>query len=126
MTRVLVTMIQDQELRRAFGLRLKSLRKQQKWTQKELAARLATSASQLNKYECGVSVPPAEKLVEMAELMGTSIDYLLTGNQADAQTLHSMRLMERFQALEALAAEDREVVIKVIDAMIIKHRGKKA
>jgi hypothetical protein len=33
-----------------------------------------------------------------------------------------MRLLERFQALEDFRIEDREAVIKLIDAMIIKNK----
>jgi hypothetical protein len=33
------------------------------------------------------------------------------------------RLFRRFQALESLAEDDREAIIKVIDAMVIKHQA---
>ena len=72
----------DTQLRKAFGLRLRALRKQHNWTQKELAAKLNILFSQLNKYECGINVPPPEKLLEMAALFHTNVDYLLSGSPA--------------------------------------------
>ena len=36
--------------------------------------------------------------------------------------LASARLFRRVQALECLAEGDREAIIKVIDAMVVKHR----
>jgi hypothetical protein len=49
-------------------------------------------------------------------------DYLLTGNPMDDAKLGSSRLYRRFQALEGLAEGDREAIIKIIDAMVIKHQ----
>ena len=65
----LVTIKHDDELRKAFGQRLKKLRKQHKWTQKDLASRLGMRFGQLNKYECGLNAPPLDKLLQLAELL---------------------------------------------------------
>jgi transcriptional regulator with XRE-family HTH domain len=110
------------EMKKGFGERLKKLRKQRQWTQKEMAAKVDVEFSQFNKYECGLYVPPAEKLVLLAELLDTTVDYLLTGNNEDASPLHSIRLLERFRALEKFEADDQETVIKLIDAMIVKKQ----
>src|SRR5262249_39986635 len=111
----------DTELRKAFGLRVRALRKQNSWTQKELAAKLNILFSQLNKYECGINVPPPEKLVEMAALFHTTLDYLLLGTDTNIP-LYNKSLLDRFRALEAFPADDQQTVIKLIDAMIIKQR----
>lgn len=118
----LLHVMQNTELRRAFGLRVKQLRKQKAWTQKGLANKLDIRFSQLNKYECGLHVPPIEKLVTLAEIFDTTVDYLVTGNRSEDRPLHNRRLMDRFRALEAFEAEDQEAVIRVIDAMIVKGR----
>jgi transcriptional regulator with XRE-family HTH domain len=112
--------MQDDQMRKEFGARIKALRKQRKWTQKELATKLEVRLSQLNKYEAGVHVPPVEKLLLIAELYDTTIDYLVTGNHADDKPLHDTRLLERFRSLENFDLDDRETVVKLIDAMIAK------
>lgn len=112
----------DQDVRKAFGLRIKKLRKQKRWTQKELAAMVDIGFSQFNKYECGLHIPPAEKLIELARLLDTSVDYLLTGDELEGGSLYNKRLLERFRELEQFDAEDQEAVIKLIDAMIIKNK----
>ncbi len=109
-------------VRRTFGKRLKKLRKQKKWSQKELAVKLDSQLSILNKYECGLHIPPAEKLITLSELFDTTVDFLLTGNRSEERPLHNIRLLERFQALEDFASDDQETVIKLIDAMILKNR----
>jgi transcriptional regulator with XRE-family HTH domain len=110
------------QLRKNFGVRIKELRKNKKWTQKELANKLNVRFPQLNKYECGLHSPPMDKLVKMSEVFDTTIDYLLTGNRAEDRPLHNLRLLERFQALEDFSREDQETVIKLIDAMIVKNK----
>jgi len=76
----------------------------------------------LNKYEGGLHTPPMEKLIQLSEILDTTVDYLLTGNRSDERPLHNMRLLERFKALEEFDAENQETVIKVIDAMIVKKQ----
>ncbi|MDY6971674.1 MAG: helix-turn-helix transcriptional regulator [Thermodesulfobacteriota bacterium] len=118
--------MEKDEIRRAFGIRLKTLRKQRKWTQKELAAELDIGFSQFNKYECGLHIPPMEKLIQLSELFDTSLDYLLTGSRSEERPLHNMRLLERFRALESFSTYDKEAVIVIIDAMIVKNRVERA
>jgi transcriptional regulator with XRE-family HTH domain len=114
--------MQDDALRKALGARLKALRKDKRLSQKELAAPLGVRYQLLNKYESGLNTPPAEMLVKLADALGTSVDYLLTGNPLDEAKLGSSRLYRRFLALEGLAEPDREAIIKVIDAMVVKHQ----
>jgi transcriptional regulator with XRE-family HTH domain len=121
MIRELTSIMQNKEILRGFGRRIKELRKQKKWTQKELAAKLDLRFAQLNKYECGLHVPPLKKIIQLAEIFDTTVDYLLTGDRSDERPLHNTRLLERFRALEDFQAEDQEAVIKLIDAMIVKH-----
>jgi hypothetical protein len=69
-----------------------------------------------------VHVPPAEKLVQLAEIFDTTVDFLLTGDRSDDRPLHHKRILERFRALETMKADDQDAVLRLIDAMIIKHR----
>src|SRR5689334_743594 len=107
-----LAIMQDADFRKSFGTRVRNLRKQHNWTQKELAGKLNILFSQLNKYECGINVPPAEKLIEMAEIFHTSVDFLLLGDSGKEVPLHNTRLLERFRELENVQAEDQETVIK--------------
>nr|WP_281720156.1 helix-turn-helix transcriptional regulator [Nitrosomonas nitrosa] len=119
-------LMQDTELRKSFGARLKALRKAKHWSQKEMASKVDIRFQQLNKYEGGLNVPPAEMLVKLADVLATSVDYLLTGTASEESPLTSTRLYKRFQHVEALSTDDQETVIKVIDAMLAKHRVESA
>ncbi|MBD1226988.1 MULTISPECIES: helix-turn-helix domain-containing protein [Xenorhabdus] len=118
--------MQTEEQRRAFGQRLKALRNQQRRTQKEIAGLIGLQLSQYNKYESGMHIPPADKLIQLAELFTTSIDYLLLGSSDEQLPLSNTRLIERLKALEECQPEEQETVIKLIDAVIMKSRVESA
>ena len=114
--------LQDPDFRKAFGIRLKELRKQKRWSQKELAAKVEIRFQQLNKYESGLNLPPAEMLIKLADALATTIDYLLTGNPVEDNPLANNRLFKRFRAVERFDDDDQEAIIKLIDAMIAKQQ----
>lgn len=126
MTLYELTMMEDDDLRRAFAGRLKELRKQKGLTQKALALRISANYQQLNKYECGLHTPPLDKLVSLAEALETTVDYLVTGDPTQNVPLYNSQLLERFKALEGFNSQDQEMVIKLIDAMIVKQRVESA
>ena len=61
------------------GLRIAALRKAAGWSQAELAGRLKISPSAVGMYEQGRREPALQTLMELSELFGVSIDYLVTG-----------------------------------------------
>ena len=119
-------LMQDSALRKAFGSRVKEMRKHFHWTQKELANRIGIRFQLLNKYEGGQHIPPAKTLIKLAEALGTTVDYLLTGNPVKEEPLASANLFRRFKTLETLSNEDRNTVINVIDAIIAKRQVENA
>jgi transcriptional regulator with XRE-family HTH domain len=112
--------------RKAFGLRLRALRKQHHWTLKEFAAKLNLPSTQINRYECGINWPPPDKIIEFAALFHCSIDFLLIGTPTDEASLHNLTLLERFRILESFPADLQDVIIKLIDALIFKQHVQSA
>ncbi len=112
----------NENIRKSFGKRLKDLRNQKRWTQKELAGMLDIGFSQFNKYELGLHIPPIEKLIHLARVLDTTLDYLLDGDSPEGNSLHNTRLLKRFREVEHFDSEDQETIIKVLDAMIMKHK----
>ena len=62
------------------GQMIADLREDKGYKQKEFAHLLNVSPGCLSKYETGRSEPSLEMLVKMADLLGTSVDYLLGRN----------------------------------------------
>lgn len=113
--------MQDVSIRKALGQRIKQLRKDKTWTQKELANQIGISHAQLNKYESGQNTPPLDKLMMLADVLTTSVDFLLGGHHKEDLPVYNSRLIQRFQTIESFAPEEREIVITLLDAMIAKH-----
>lgn len=56
-----------------FGENLKTLRKQKGFSQEELAARLHVVRQTVSKWEKGLSVPDADALIRLAEVLEVSV-----------------------------------------------------
>lgn len=121
MSKTLIKIMQDASIRKALGQRVKQLRKEIGWTQKELANRINASHGQLNKYESGQNAPPLDRLILLAEVLNTSVDHLIGGHHNAEPPIYNTRLVQRFQTIEGFDKEERELVIQLLDAMIAKH-----
>lgn len=60
--------------------RLYQLRKKNGLTQADVAERLGISRQAVSRWEIGAAVPTVEKLKELSELYGVSLDCLMPGN----------------------------------------------
>lgn len=63
-----------------FSQRLQTARKRHKLTQSEVAEKLNVSFQAVSLWERGETTPEVEKLMEIADLYGVTIDWLLRGN----------------------------------------------
>ena len=74
------------------GARIAALRRASGWNQAELAKQLRISPSAVGMYEQGRREPSAQMLVQMAKVLGVSVDYLLTGmpGQEETESLDAM------------------------------------
>ena len=59
------------------------LRKQNGWSQEELAAKLEVSRQSVSKWESAASVPELDKIIRLSEIFGVSTDYLLKDETQD-------------------------------------------
>lgn len=57
--------------------RLKQLREAKNMTQVSLGIKLGVSQETISGYEIGKATPPADMLVKLADILDTSIDYIL-------------------------------------------------
>ncbi len=60
-----------------FSSRLRAARKKKGFTQQAMSDALSISLNGYQKYEQGERFPPLDTLVKIADLLETSIDYLL-------------------------------------------------
>ena len=69
-----------------FSMRLRTLRKQCRLTQQQVADHLSLHRTTYTKYETGVVAPDREALVRLSELFGVSVDYLV-GRDAEVMAV---------------------------------------
>lgn len=69
-----------------FGKNLSILRKQEGFSQKEFAEKLNIPSTTLSNYENAGAEPKFNVLIKIAEILGVSIDTLLTGRTSPAKS----------------------------------------
>ena len=63
-----------------FGEKLSKLRKENNYTQEQLADVLGVSRQSVSKWESDIAYPETEKLIKISQLFGCTVDYLLNEN----------------------------------------------
>jgi transcriptional regulator with XRE-family HTH domain len=99
------------------GRRIRQIRLGAKLRQWELAKLLGTTQSAVHKYEHGV-VPEPRRLVALARIGGTSIEWVLTGthweNGSDEQERLSAELLDTARILREIGVEGRGGVAEAL------------
>lgn len=62
------------------GQRIKEEREQHDWTQSELADKLNVSRQSISKWELGSAYPDIERLIQISDLFGVTLDSLIKGD----------------------------------------------
>ena len=57
--------------------KITALRKQNGWSQEELAEKMDISRQSVSKWESGTSIPDLDKVIRLSGIFGVSTDYLL-------------------------------------------------
>ena len=61
------------------GNRIVSLRKAQQFSQEEIADKIGVSRQSVSKWETDACAPDAYHLIELAKVLNTSVEYIVTG-----------------------------------------------
>ena len=93
------------------GENIKHFRKAQKISQEELAVKLNVVRQTVSKWENGLSVPDADVLVRMADLLGVSVSQLLGVETDDCSTIpEGLKAYCKAQVSEPLSPEQLVVL----------------
>lgn len=103
----------------SFKENLKSELEYQGMQLKELSAKCGINKNTLGNYLTGHnSIPAADTAVKIAQALGVSVEYLVTGKStffADKET------EAFFQLFMKLSKRDRSLLSKIADAMLLVH-----
>ena len=84
-----------------FGKRLRYLRENRGFTQKELATKIGVAENTVSGYERGIREPDFEKIYNLADILCCSVSYLIDG-ETGGQDLNDILLIEKFNSLDSV------------------------
>ncbi|MDE5601142.1 MAG: helix-turn-helix domain-containing protein [Clostridia bacterium] len=98
-----------------FGTRLKELRIGLNLTQDEAAAEVNVSKQAISKWENGHGLPDVSSLSALAGLYGTTVDYLLTGDE-------KVRVEERIVEKEKIVEVDEPLSEDLLKGLLHSYQ----
>jgi transcriptional regulator with XRE-family HTH domain len=99
----------------ALGWRILQLRRLRDLSQTDLALRIGSTRAQISKYERGAYEPRLEQLGRLADALGTTTDFLITGREPD-NDLEALR-----PRLEQLPPLLRIGLVEFLDHLLHAH-----
>lgn len=120
----------------SLGERITELRKEKNLSQGQLAQMLEVSRQAVSKWENGQSTPDPIKIIKLAEVLDTDIEYLSTGRQVvptrppvvikTTETVEKVVEVPVVQVVEKVVERKVEVpveipVVEYVDRPVIKH-----
>jgi transcriptional regulator with XRE-family HTH domain len=105
------------------GERIKTLRKETGWSQRELADRIGADARQVSRYENGRITPSLDAATRLAEALNVSLDHLVF-DDVPRRPLHAPEniLGDRLATVAELDPDELGVLASVIDGLVTKKR----
>ena len=103
--------------------RIKLTRQQKNMSQSELAEQASISTKSLSRYETGASIPPADSLKAIADVLGVSADYLLSDDKVE---IKDKDLFKKFEVIQDMNDENKSMIIKFLDLAIRDAKARKA
>jgi transcriptional regulator with XRE-family HTH domain len=107
-----------------FGDKMTMLRKQKNISQVELAEKTSISRDGISKYERGDIIPSVEYAKRIADVLGVSLDYLVSEDAKDEAL--DKEAVKRIKDIQKLPEQEKEKVLSVIDALIRDFKTRKA
>lgn len=111
----------------SFADRLKKSRQEKGLSQTELAALAGIHYTQIGRYENKGAKPASDVLAKIADALGVSSDYLMSGSTDDLANgaLNDKELLNQFKLIEKMSDTDKSVVKIFLDAFITKKQIQK-
>lgn len=101
------------------GERLKQLRKREGYTQKQLSELLEFQGNSYSSYEYNRIKPSIEKFIKLAEILHTSVQYIVTGKELSIEFQKNVSLFP--QRLRELRAKKQLTQVAVANILNIEE-----
>lgn len=110
----------------SLGARIKELRKDRGWSQRDLSAQANVSQTRLSKYENGTHQAPLGTLIRIAHTFALPVDVLLPDTGDMPRDPQDMELYARLRRLVALGAEEKSVACSLLDTVLAMQELRQA
>jgi len=106
------------------GEKIKQIRKEKGWSQRDMAKATGLTWGIINRYERDKAFPNGESLIKLCKALGVSSDYLLFQNapRTGRISIADTELYEKFLLIERMPAKDREAVKTILAGLIVKNK----
>ena len=109
----------------SFGKKLRECREAKGLSQRELAKLLSTSYSVIGKYERDEMVPSIKAAQSIANLVDTTVGYLL-GETEQTNVLKDPSMLQRLNQISNLSDDDKHCILYTLDGLLQNVRTKQA
>ncbi|MGE7875373.1 helix-turn-helix domain-containing protein [Streptomyces venezuelae] len=112
------------------SIRIKELRKERKWSQKELGERVDVSESFISKVESGKKQPSRDVTTKIAEVLNVTTDYLLGRSEDPELTTEEDKIVSEegkniMEIIENLPKEERKKAWEQLEMYVNYMKMKK-
>ena len=104
-----------------FAERLKTLRKQEKFTQVQIAEKMDISQQAYAAWERGVKKPTQENLVKIAQILNVTVDYLVGNSDNTEDELDNIEILFRMNS-KGLTDEEKEIFQKELIEFMLERK----
>ena len=105
------------------GQFIKTIRKEKNLTQREVAERLSISEKTVSKWETGNGLPEVGLMLPLCELLGISVNELLSGERLDEKRYYNKAEENIMDLLKEKAEAKKKIIMGVIIALITLLAG---
>jgi transcriptional regulator with XRE-family HTH domain len=88
-----------------------------------VALKIGISYPQMSRYEVKNVQPPADIHKRLADVLNTTVDYLVNGDVDEnaKASLNNAKLLSLFKSVERMDDNDKTVITRLISAFIIER-----
>ena len=105
------------------GEKIKNLRKNQAWTQEELAIKIGVTRFAVANWELGRRIPPTDKICKLAIVFNVATDFLIEHETTEQISIDSFlaKAKEIFSS-DTISMEDKQYIMDSIAINYIEAR----
>lgn len=106
----------------SIGENIRKYRKEKGLSQKNVAERINSDSSYINRIETGKLNPSIAAVDRIAVALECTIDQLVKGKDEAEVHIKDKTLAERVRLLDAMDEDDRKAITHLIDALLTKKK----